>query len=64
MGKGTDRAQSKAAKDFKSSTRQGAFESVFNNKYSPPSGHEKPYKDSWREAKKQHEKKESKKSWW
>jgi len=64
MGKGTDHAQRKAAKDFKRSTTQGVIYSIFSPAYSPPSGYKKPYDDSWKEAKRQHEKKRSKKSWW
>ena len=64
MGKGTDRAQHLGAEHFKRSKRTGAFEELVSPSYNPPSGYEKPYKAAWKEAKKQHEKKESKKSWW
>jgi hypothetical protein len=64
MGKGTSGAQSRGTRDFGASVKQGAIDSVLSPKYSPPSGYEKPYKAAWKEAKKQHEKRQSKKSCW
>jgi hypothetical protein len=64
MGKGTSNAQSKAAKDYRASKKQGAIDSLFSPKYSPPSGKEQAYKDSWKNADKQDKKNRSKKSWW
>jgi hypothetical protein len=64
MSKDDDLAQRKGAADFKRSTKTSALQELFGSSFRPPSGKEKPYKDAWKNAKKQHEKKQSKKSWW
>jgi len=64
MRNGTNNAQRRGSRDARADSRQGAIDSLFSPKYSPPSGakNKRAYDNSWKETKKQEKKEKSRRS--